>query len=91
MSSKMVHVMVSEQIVALQMELAEHHPDLLKELELTASTFEDCIAILASKFDIVLHGDYSGQDINHIVDLIVRKLRDSRTIIILGSNSGVLH
>jgi hypothetical protein len=79
--------MVPPEIQAMQMEL-QHHPKLKAELAApdAVKTFEDGLAIIAAYVDVVLHGDYPGEQIGQMAGVLTRKLYDKR----MGSGAGII-
>lgn len=73
--------MIPEAIQALQREL-RNHPELWDELNKCTTTFEDVIATLAAKFDIIMHGDYQEPEVCQLCTILVQKLQDKRKVII---------
>lgn len=66
-------------VEAVQKEL-RYHPTLKAQLMEPGEvkSFEDGIAIMAAYVDLVLDGEYSGEDITGIYEQIFRRLRDKR-------------
>jgi hypothetical protein len=73
--------MLPEAIQALQREL-RNHPELWNELNTCTTTFEDIIATLAARFDIVMHGEYLEPEVCQLCTILVQKLQDKRKVII---------
>ncbi|MND22546.1 hypothetical protein D3C81_1185920 [compost metagenome] len=73
--------MISDDVHALQREL-RNHAELGATVLANANTFEDCIAMIADHCDVVLHGEYSEEDVNKLCRLLVGKLQDKRCVII---------
>lgn len=68
--------------VALNQEL-KHHPKLSALMSnYSADDFEGKIGEIAAHFNIILDGAYTQQDLDQLCDLLCRKLRDKRKVII---------
>lgn len=74
-----VLVYLDQAIKELRDELKRpEHKDLFDRIDVNSSTFEDVLAWLCTEFDIILNGDYSGEDINSICNILTRKLSERR-------------
>lgn len=76
-------VRVHPVVEAVQREVAHYHPALKAQLMEPGAvkSFEDGIAIMATYVDLVLDGEYSGEDITGIYEQIFRRLRQKRGVI----------
>ena len=74
----MAHIeMFPEYIQELQKELVQH-PDIQAKMDATMS-FETNIALICTELNILVDGLYDAPD---IVNMVIRKLKDRRAIII---------
>ena len=75
----MTQVRVHPVVEAVQKEM-RYHPTLKSQLAEPGAvkSFEDGIAIMAAYVDLVLHGEYDGDDVVGIYEQILRRLRDKR-------------
>ena len=74
--------MFPDNIYDLQVE-ASHHLDLsLYMQQVDDSDFYIRLANIAAFLGILLDGDYSKEDLERLVDIMIRKLRDRRTIVV---------
>lgn len=75
------------EIIALRKEL-QYHPDIVKKLGTNEDDLPTIIGILAGEVDIAMDGEYSHSDLNHVADLIIRRLRKKRGALIAISGEG---
>lgn len=79
-------VFVSPEIEELQHEMLKH-PKLMEELTIgNIQNFEDGLAIIAAHCDVVMHGEYTGNDIRVLCGKLVGRLREKRGAIIIPSD-----
>lgn len=81
-TSTSTHLRIPPAMEALQTEL-RNHPQLMAELRIEEAagrckTFEDCLAIIASHVDVVLHGMYGGNEIADMCAMLHNKLVEKR-------------
>lgn len=76
--------MISDDVHALQREM-RNHAELTAHVLANSNTFEDCIAMIADHCDVVLHGEYSEEDVNKLCRVLVGKLQDKRALIITSA------
>jgi hypothetical protein len=77
----MYHHFHEEELIALQEEVGEHHPDIMAIL--TALTDKDIymqIAAISAHCGMILHGDYTKEDILGICKTLTQKLKEKRAI-----------
>jgi len=61
-----------------------HHPKLLELLSTyDPNEFEMQVAEIASYCDVMVHGDYLSQEVDHLCKILIEKLKAKRQIIIL--------
>lgn len=75
------------EIAALRDELC-NHPKLQAEC-MAAEDFNECIAIIAAKCQIILDGEYTQNEILKLCDILVTKLK-KESILIIPAGTGVL-
>lgn len=81
----MHHHYFEQELIDLQIEVGEHHPDVMAVL--TALTDKDIymqISAIAVHCGIILHGDYTKADILGLCTRLTEILRDKRAIRIYG-------
>ena len=77
--------MFPQEVIALQEELTKH-PELVKKLEsagLLESDISSKLATIATHCGILVDGLYSVDEVVRLCGILERKLRESRTVIIL--------
>lgn len=75
-------VFLPQEFIDLQEELSKH-PELVAELEGQCDSFESALGILAAKFNVVLDGQYNGDDLKGIAKMLTNKLRGSNAMILV--------
>lgn len=79
-------VYVHPAIEELQKELMRH-PKLLEEMKAAGvPSFEDGLAQMAAYVDLVLHGEYNGNDVAGVCQEILHRLQAKRGAIIIPSD-----
>jgi len=82
---KLIVEMFHENRIALQVEIKKH-PELMERLaNHQQDEFEICLAEIASYCDVLLHGDYLPSDLDGLCGVLVKKLMEKRTPLILSS------
>lgn len=75
------------EIAALRDELV-NHPQLQAEC-MAAEDFNECIAIIAAKCQIILDGEYTKEEVLKLCGILVTKLQ-KESILIIPAGTGVL-
>lgn len=84
-------VMFSEAKIELHRELAKHHPKLAALVNAHGAGEEHWAAKVgevAAAFNIVMDGVYNAEDMDRICHDLVMRLRDARTIQVIGIDPG---
>jgi len=71
-----------QEYIALKKEV-QNHPDLLIALY-TATGFEESIGTIAAYCDVILDGSYSPEDVVKLCDILVMKLKQKGSLILVG-------
>lgn len=85
------HHYFEQELIDLQQEVCTHHPDVLAIL--TSLTDQDIyiqISAIAVHCKMILHGDYTKEDILKICRKLTEKLVEKRTIHLISGVEGVV-
>lgn len=79
-----VIAMFPPQVIELQRELLQHHPDIVQQLQdYDAKDPADKIGYLAGLLDIVVDGWYTPDEVVKLATICLERLREKRTILVL--------
>lgn len=81
-------VMVPNEFVMLQSELSKH-PDLLAKFAAMPEieTFSQAIAAVCTEVGVVVHGSYTGEDLQKLATILTEKLYARRGAVITSPGS----
>ena len=89
-----IHIQFSESRIALQQEVKEH-PELLKILQeaqekgdIPPDAFTDRLAMVAGYCEVIVDGYYHDKELDHLCDILIKKLKAKRVVIITSPSPG---